>query len=397
MDFAAWDKAMGLILAYTLRNLAVRKLTTLLTVIGMGLVVFVAAAVMMLAHGLEKTLVATGSDDNAIFVRKAANTETISLMVRDDAGILVTQPEVAVSADGTPIATSEIVILVSLNKAGSSDAANVVLRGTQPKALELRPNAHLVEGRMFTPGTSEVLVGRSASKNFQGCRLGQTVRFALRDWMIVGVFDAGGAGFDSELWGDADQVQQAFRRTIFSSVTVRLNDPAQFEHLKARMETDPRLTVDVKREKEYYAAQSEMMAQFIRVMGIVISVVFSVGAMIGAMITMYAAVANRTREIGTMRAIGFPRRRVLTVFLIEAIWLSLLGGGVGVVAAAMMSLVTVSTTNWTTFSELAFSFALSPSIVIGSFLFAVVMGLIGGFLPAVRAARADIISSLREA
>ncbi len=388
---------MGLILKYTLRNLAVRKLTTALTVIGMGLVVFVAAAVMMLAHGLEETLVATGSDDNAIFVRKAANTETISLMVREDAGVVSTQPEVAVSSDGTPIAAHEIVILVSLNKAEGGEAANVVLRGTQPKAQELRPNVKLVEGRMFTPGTSEIVAGGSASKNFQGCKLGESVRFAMRDWTVVGVLDADGAGFDSELWGDADQVQQAFRRTIYSSVTVRLRDPAQFDQLKARMETDPRLTVDVKREKEYYQAQSEMMASFIRVMGLVISIVFSVGAMIGAMITMYAAVANRTREIGTMRAIGFPRRRVLVVFLIEAIWLSLLGGGVGVLAAAMMSLVTVSTTNWTTFSELAFSFALSPSIVIGSFVFAIVMGLIGGFLPAVRAARADIINSLREA
>ena len=388
---------MGLILKYTLRNLAVRKLTTALTVIGMGLVVFVAAAVMMLAHGLEETLVATGSDDNAIFVRKAANTETISLMVRDDAGVVTTQPEVAVSSDGTPIAASEIVILVSLNKSEGGDAANAVLRGTQPKALELRPNIKLVEGRMFTPGTSEIVAGRSASENYQGCKIGESVRFAMRDWTVVGVFDAGGAGFDSELWGDADQVQQAFRRTIYSSVTVRLRDPAQFEQLKTRMETDPRLTVDVKREKEYYQAQSELMATFIRVMGLVISIVFSVGAMIGAMITMYAAVANRTREIGTMRAIGFPRRRVLVVFLIEAIWLSLLGGGVGVLAAAMMSLVTVSTTNWTTFSELAFSFALSPSIVLGSFVFAIVMGLIGGFLPAVRAARADIINSLREA
>lgn len=388
---------MGLILLYTLRNLGVRKLTTALTVLGMGLVVFVAAAVMMLAHGLEQTLVATGADDNAIFVRKAANTETISLMARDDAAVVSTQPEVAVSSDGTPIAASEIVILVSVNKADGGDVANVVLRGTQPKALELRPNVKLIEGVMFTPGTPEVIVGRSASKNYRGCKLGETVRFAMRDWTIVGVFDAGGAGFDSELWGDADQVQQAFRRTIFSSVTVRLRDPAQFEQLKARMETDPRLTVDVKREKEYYAAQSEMMAQFIRMMGLVISVVFSIGAMIGAMITMYAAVANRTREIGTMRAIGFPRRRVLVVFLIESIWLALLGGGVGVIAATMMSLVTVSTTNWTTFSELAFSFALSPSIVIGSFIFAIVMGVVGGFLPAVRAARADIINSLREA
>jgi ABC-type antimicrobial peptide transport system permease subunit len=217
----------------------------------------------------------------------------------------------------------------------------------------------------------------------------------MRDWTVVGVFDAGGAGFDSELWGDVAQVQQAFRRNIYSSATVRLRDPAQFEQLKARMETDPRLTVDVKREKEFYGSQSEMMSSFITAMGIVISLVFAVGASVGAMITMYAAVSGRTVEIGTLRALGFSRFRILSVFLAESIWISLLGAVVGLSSASFMSFVTVSTTNWSTFSELAFSFAISPSIVLGAVIFSVSMGLLGGFLPAVRASRAGIVDSLR--
>jgi ABC-type antimicrobial peptide transport system permease subunit len=317
--------------------------------------------------------------------------------MRSDAQVAKTQTEVAVDAEGAPIAVNEIVNLIRANKRGSGEAANLIIRGTEPMAFKLRPEVRLLEGRMFTPGTSEVIAGRAPSRNFQGCALGEHLRFAERDWTVVGIMDAEGTAFDSELWGDVNQVQQAFRRSIFSSVTVRLKDPAQFDPLKARMESDPRMTVDVKREKEYYASQSAFMSSFIRIMGIIISIVFAAGAMIGAMITMYAAVANRTAEIGTMRAIGFPRRRILFVFLVESLMISLLGGALGLFAASWMSLARISTTNWDSFSELAFSFVLSPSIMIQSLIFAVVMGLVGGFLPAVRASRANIVASLRAA
>jgi ABC-type antimicrobial peptide transport system permease subunit len=212
---------------------------------------------------------------------------------------------------------------------------------------------------------------------------------------VVGIFDAGGAGFDSELWADVEQVQQAFRRPIYSSVTARMRDATQIPAFKNRLESDPRMTVTVKNEQEFYAEQSRATATFIRVIGLVVSIVFSIGAMIGAMITMYAAVSNRTIEIGTLRAIGFSRGRVLIVFLSESIWLSLVGGAIGVAAASLMSFVQVSTTNWDTFSELAFGFRLSPAIILGTFIFAIVMGLAGGFLPAVSASRARIIESLR--
>lgn len=388
---------MGLFIQYTWRNLITRKLTTGMTVLGMGLVVFVFAAVLMLANGLEETLVATGSENNAIFVRDGANTETVSLVMRSDASIAKTQAEVAVDAEGQPIAVNEIVVLISTTKRGKTDAANVVIRGTNDNVFGLRENVRLSAGRMFTPGTSEVIAGSAVSENFAGCGLGESVSFSGREWTVVGVFDAGGAGFDSELWGDVDQVQQAFRRNIFSSVTVRLRDPAQFDQLKSKMESDPRMTVDVHGEKDYYAKQSQATSTFIRVVGQVISIIFGMGAIVGAMITMYAAVANRTVEIGTLRAIGFSRSRILFVFLLESLWISLLGGAVGLFAASFMSFVQVSTTNWDTFSELAFNFALSPGIIIGSFIFAIMMGMIGGFLPAVRASRANIIESLRSA
>ncbi|MEW5702194.1 MAG: ABC transporter permease [Candidatus Zixiibacteriota bacterium] len=388
---------MGLILGYTLRNLAVRKLTTTLTVSGLSLVVFVFAAVMMLAHGLEKTLVATGSADNAIVVRAAASTETVSLLSREQGAIVKTQPEILLGGDGAPVAAGEIVVLINIDKRKNGEPANVVIRGTVPAAFPLRPNVKLTSGRMFTPGTSEVIAGSAVAANFRGCGLGEHVTFAGREWNVVGTFDAGGAGFDSELWGDVEQVQQSFRRPILSSMTVKLRDPAEFQKFKERLESDPRLTIDVKRELDYYADQSRATATFIRVIGTVISIIFAFGAMVGAMITMYATVANRTVEIGTLRAIGFSRRAVMLVFLIESLWLSLIGAGIGLVAASLMSLVRISTTNWDTLSELAFGFAVSPQIILGSLIFAVAMGLCGGFLPAVRAARANIVESLRAA
>ncbi|HUU45914.1 MAG TPA: ABC transporter permease [Acidobacteriota bacterium] len=387
---------MGLFLGYTLRNLTVRKLTTGITIVGLGMVVFVFAAVLMLTNGLKQTLVETGSDNNAIIVRAAANAETVSIIGRDQAGVVTTQPEVALDADGKPLAVEEIVVLVNIDKRHGEGLANTIIRGTTDNVFHLRENIRITAGRMFTPGTSELIAGHAVSQNFKGCELGGQITFAGRTWTIVGLFDSDGSGFDSELWGPIEQVQQAFRRPIFSSITMRLTDPARFDQLKTRLEADPRLTVKVEREKKFYADQSQMTTIFLDMIGMIISVIFSLGAVIGAMITMYGAVANRTVEIGTLRALGFSRRLVMAVFLVEAVWIALLGGVVGVAAASLMSFVTVSTTNWGTFSELSFSFALSPAIVGSALAFAAAMGLIGGFLPAVRASRLRIVNALRE-
>jgi ABC-type antimicrobial peptide transport system permease subunit len=381
---------------YSSRNILARRLTTVLTVIGLGLVVGVFVTALMFSNGLKQTLVDTGHDDNAIAVRAAANTETLSIIARDQAGIVTTQPEVALDQDGTPLAVAEVVVLVNIEKRTGAGLANIVIRGTPEKVMRLRDNIEVIEGRMFHPGRSELIAGKATAMNFKNCTVGDQLSFAGRLWTIVGVFDSDGSAFDSELWGPVEQVQQSFRRQIFSSVTARLRDPADFASFRDRLESDPRLTLTVKREKELYAEQSAMTSAFLGMMGGIISLVFSLGAIIGAAITMYGSVANRTVEIGTLRALGFSRLTVLGVFLAESIWIAIFGGIVGLGAASLLSFMTVSTTNWGTFSELSFSFALSPMIVLGAFVFSLVMGIVGGFFPAVRAARLKIVNALRE-
>ncbi len=387
---------MKIPLSYSFRNLWTRRLTTILTLSGVALVVFVFVAALMLSEGLRQTLVATGVDDNAIVIRRASQAEVQSAIARDQANIIKTQPEVALDSNGKPQSTSDVVVLISLPKRSNNEPTNVVVRGTSPEGLSLRAQqVKLVEGRMFAPGLQELIVGKSLQQRFQNCEIGSTLRMGGTDWQVVGVFDGGRTGFDSEIWGDAEVIMPAWRRQMYSSVTVRLRDPQQFEALRQRLESDPRMVVDVKREKQYYDEQSKFMAIFINVLGTVVTFIFSFGAMIGAMITMYAAVSNRTQEIGTLRAVGFRRRSVLSAFLIESVLLAVLGGIVGLLLSSLLQFISISTTNWNTFSELAFSFKLSPFIVMQALIFSLLMGLVGGFLPAVRASRLKIVEALR--
>jgi len=388
---------MAIPFSYTAKNLMARKLTTVLTAGGMALVVFVFATVLMLQEGLKKTLVETGLWDNVVVTRRSAGTEVQSGVDRAQAGVVESQPEVAYGPDGLPLVSKEMVVLVTLPKRDSEKPSNVIVRGVGLKGQALRPQIRIIEGRMFRPGSSEIVAGRSIAERFQGAGAGEQLRFAMREWRVVGVFDAGRSGFDSEIWGDSDQLMQAFRRTVFSSVIVRLQDPGRFDTLKARLEADPRLTVEAKRETVFYAEQSRMLANFIGYLGLTLSVIFSIGATIGAMITMYASVANRTAEIGTLRALGFRSRSVLAVFLLEALLLGFVGGAVGLTLASFMQFLTISTMNWQSFAELAFTFTLTPGIVAKSLAFALFMGLLGGFLPALRAARLNIIDALRAA
>jgi putative ABC transport system permease protein len=388
---------MAVPLAYVLRNVVARKVTTALTAGGLALVVYVFATVLMLDEGLRKTLVDTGSPDNAIVIRRAAETEVQSGVERDQAAAVEGQPEVALSADGARLLSKEVVVLISLNKRGSDKPSNVIIRGVGPIASILRPQVEMVEGRMFRAGSSEIVAGRSIAWRFEGAGIGERLRFGQRDWTVVGLFDAGGSGFDSEIWGDADQLMQAFRRTAYSSVVFKLSDVAGFDAVAARLAADPRLTVEAKRETQYYAEQSEQLSNFIRYLGIALSIIFSTGAIIGAMITMYASVATRTAEIGTLRALGFRRRSILWAFLLESAAMGAVGGIAGVALASLMHWVSFSTTNFQTFSELAFSFTLTGKIVAQSMAFALAMGLLGGFLPAARAARLKIVDALRAA
>jgi putative ABC transport system permease protein len=386
-----------LLLFYSFRNLLTRRLTTFLTVSGMALVVFVFASIVMLAEGLQKTLVETGSRSNVVVLRRSAGSEMQSGIDREQAAIVATQPEVALGQDGRRLVAKELVVLINLRKRDSGSPTNVVIRGISETSLKLRPQVKIALGRFPRPGSSEIMVGESVAKRFENVGLGKVLSFATRNWTVVGIFDAGNTGFSSEIWGDVDQLMQAFGRNVYSSVIFRLRNPLEFQKVKERIESDPRLTLEAKRETTYYKDQSKALAKFLRILGLSLTCIFSVGAVIGAMITMYAAVANRIGEIATLRALGFRRATILVAFLVESLFLGLMGGIAGLFFASFLQLFTVSTTNFQTFSELAFGFSLSFDIVYKALLFSLFMGFAGGILPAFRASKLNIVESLRQA
>ena len=388
---------MKIPLSYVARNLWTRRLTTLLTASGLALVVFVFATVLMLDEGLRNTMVTTGEYDNVIVIRRSADTEVQSGVGRDQANIIEAHPAIAIGADGRRMLSKETVVLISLIKRDTNKPSNVIIRGIDLRGLKLRPQVKLTAGRMFHPGASEVIAGASIARRFNGAGIGETIHFGQRDWTVVGLFDAGNSGFDSEFWGDADQLLPAFRRIAYSAMVLRLADTSLFEQFQKDVENDPRLTVSAKREQTFYSDQSKALSTFISVLGLILSVIFSIGAMIGATITMYASVANRVGEIGTLRALGFQRRSILAAFLSESMLLALVGGAVGLACASLMQFLSFSTTNFQSFSELAFGFKLNAAIIVKTLLFALAMGFVGGFLPALRAARMQIVDALRAA
>jgi ABC-type antimicrobial peptide transport system permease subunit len=384
-------------LSYIARNLWVRRVTTVLTASGMALVVFVFATVLMMTEGIRATLVATGEPGNVLLLRKGAGAEINSAITRDQANVLSSLTSIASNSQGQRLISREPVVLNNLPKRSNGKPSNVTLRGTSLIGLELRPQVKIVSGRMFRPGTSEIIAGRAAAAGFQGAGLGETLRFAQRDWLVVGVFDSGKTGFDSELWGDADQLMAAFRRQTYSTVVYKMTDPSELPNIKQTVADDVRLQLDAKTEVQFYTEQSEALATFIRILGLSLSVIFSIGAVVGAMITMFATVAQRVGEIGTLRALGFRRGAVLLAFMLESLLLALVGGVIGLVGASLMQNVNISTVNFQTFSELAFQFKLTPLIVAQALVFALAMGFVGGVIPAWRAARMKIVDCLREA
>ena len=388
---------MELLLFYSFRNLLTRRLTTFLTVCGMALVVFVFASIVMLAEGLQKTLVETGSWSNVVVLRRSAGSEMQSGIDREQAAIVETEPEVALGPDGRRLVAKELVVLINLRKRDSGSPTNVVIRGISETSLKLRPQIKLAVGRFPRPGSSEIMVGQSIAKRFENVGLGEVLSFATRNWTVVGIFDAGNTGFSSEIWGDVDQLMQAFGRPVYSSVIFKLRNTLEFQRVKERIESDPRLTLEAKRETTYYKDQSKALSKFLRILGLSLTSIFSIGAVIGAMITMYAAVANRTGEIATLRALGFRRTTILVAFLLESLLLGFIGGVAGLFFASFLQLFTVSTTNFQTFSELAFGFSLSLEIAYKAVTFSLFMGLAGGILPAFRASKLNIVESLRQA
>jgi ABC-type antimicrobial peptide transport system permease subunit len=384
-------------LSYVMRNLWVRRVTTVLTAGGMALVVFVFATVLMMSEGINETMVATGQPDNVMVMRKGAGTEINSAITRDQAAAIDALPGIAVDSEGLRQLSREVVVLNNLPKAEDGSMANVTVRGASALGLKLRPQIRLVAGRMFRPGTSEVIAGQAVAKGFAGVKLGQSLHFAGRDWLVVGIFDAQRSGFDSEMWADVDQVMQAFRRAVYSSIVFKMSRMDGLDSIKNVVAEDPRLQLDLKREQDFYAEQSEGMTKFIKLLGLSLSVIFSIGAIVGAMITMFAAVASRIGEIGTLRALGFRREAVLIAFLGESLGLSLVGGLVGLGAASLMQTVNISTVNYATFSELAFRFRFTWSVAAQTMSFSLLMGVLGGFVPAWRAAKLSIIECLRQA
>lgn len=388
---------MAVPIQYNLRNLTVRRAATLMTAGGIALVVAILVLTLALAGGFRQTLISTGRDDNVIVIRAGATGEVLSGIEREDARIITAAPQIAQLPGGEPLAVSDVVVVTNLRKRSDPTASsNVTVRGADPRSMILRPEVQLIQGRMYKLGVPEIIVGRPIADRFVGAGLGESIRFGTQGWVVVGVFEAGGSGFESEIWGDGEGLAPAFDRSGFSSVTVRLADPEQFDALVKHLQSDPRLRVDVLRESQYYKAQSEQLAGVIRGLGFFLVFIMAAGAIFGALNTMYAAVGARTREIGTLMALGFTPGSILISFLLESVFLCMIGGVLGCLLALPIHGVSTGTTNWSSFSEVAFSFRITPGILVTGMIASIFLGVIGGFFPARNAAKRTVSEALRE-
>ncbi len=388
---------MAIPIVYNVRSVKARWTSTIVAVAGIAGTVGVFIAMLSLARGFRATLVSSGSADNALITRAGATSEMTSGVSLDSVKIIQDAPGIARGADG-PLLTPEAVLMAPIPLRSTGTDANVELRGVSSSVLTIRSNVKIIEGRMFRPGLSEIVVGKNAKVTYSGLTLGSTIWLGSTRWQVVGIFDAGGSAFDSEVWGDAHLLNGAYKRpdTFSQSVTVHLASPAALQQLKDALTADPRLNVDVTREIDYYAKQSTRMTQLITILGGFVAFIMAIGAVFGALNTMYSAVAERGREIATMRALGFGAAAVVISFLIEALLISFVGGGLGCLAVLPLNGLTTSTMNFQTFSNLAFAFKITPELLVKGIFFALAMGLIGGLLPAIRAASRPVASALRE-
>ena len=388
---------MKIPIIYNLRSLRQRPASTLTTALGMALVVAVFIAMNALANGFRAALVSTGSDENVIVLRKGSQQEMNSGLPRQVASIVSGLPFVAQNSSGAPMVSPETFVVVPLERANDAGMANVVIRGVGQQAFEVRRGIQIVAGRPFRSGAREVVVGSAFAKRFPNSSVGDTIRFAEEDWTVVGQFSADGSSFESEVWGENEQFMPVFRGQIFQTITFRMKDPASFDGIKSSLEGDARLGVDAFRERDFYAAQSTMLGQVLKFIALALALIMSVGAVFGAVNTMYAAVASRAPEIGVLLTLGFRPRSVMGSFLIEAILIAALGGAIGCLIALPINGLVTSTTNWASFSEVAFAFRVTPALLLNGMIFAVTMGVLGGFLPARAAARQHVVDALRQA
>jgi putative ABC transport system permease protein len=387
---------MGLIASYNLRSMTVRKGTAAMTAMGIAMVVAVFVMTMAIAQGFNGALVASGSNENAILLRKGATSETVSGVLLTQLPLIEAMPQVGKGSGGHVLASPELVVIIALPRVSDNQPANVPVRGVGPLAFEIRNTLTFVEGRRFTPGTREINVGKQATVRFKGLTLGSDVKFSGSTWKVVGVFTDEDASFESEVWGDVDLMMPAFQRRGYQSVTLKLTDSSAFESLAAAVAADPRLDLKAYPERDYYEGQSATTGTLIRVFATFVTAILSIGAVFGAMNTMYAAVAYRTREIGTLRALGFSRSRIVSAFLAESVALALVGGAIGCALALPVHGLSTGAMNMTSFSELAFKFRITPGLLVNGLIFSAVMGAVGGLLPAIRAARIPVARALRE-
>jgi len=383
---------------YNFRSVKARWSSAIVAVVGIAGTVGVFVAMLSLARGFKATLVSSGSEDNAIVMRAGATSEMTGGVTIDTVKIIQDKPGIAKGADGSPLVTPEVVLVAPIPLISTGTDANVEIRGVSKNVLEIRRNIKIVEGRMFTPGLNEIVVGKNANASYSGLTLGNTIGLGSVHWKIVGIFDAGGSSFDSDVWGDAHLIGPAFNRPdiYFQSITVHLASASALQQLKDAATADPRLNVDVTREIDYYSKQSNRLTKLITVLGGLVAGVMAIGAVFGALNTMYSAVAERGREIATMRALGFGGPSVVFSFVIEALLIAFIGGLVGCIAVLPLNGLTTGAMNLQTFSHVAFAFKITTELLVKGIVFALVMGIIGGFLPAVRAASMPVASALRE-
>ena len=388
---------MKIPLSYNARSLLQRPVSTAFTALGIGLVVAVFIGMLALANGFRSALIRTGSSQNVLVLRRGADSEMSSSMDRQSISILTSSAHVATGGDGRPMVSPEAYVVIPLPRKGfdTTGLANVVVRGVSPAVWSVRSNIEVVAGQRPESGKPQICVGEKMAGRFDHTGIGEALRIAGRDWTVVCRFTANGSAFESEIWGENEQIMPVFRGEAFQSLTFRLKDPAAFGEAKRTLEADKRITVDVHREADFYANQSKLLGRILQILAIMITGIMALGTVFGAINTMYAAVAARSSEIAVLLTLGFHPRSVLASFLAESALIALVGGVIGALLALPINGMVTSTTNWASFSEIAFSFRITPGLLLAGITFAVVMGLVGGFFPARRAAKMPVVQALR--
>jgi putative ABC transport system permease protein len=391
-----WLSQISAVVLYNLRTIPERKGSALTAAVGIAGVVLVLVGVLAIAAGFKRALTSTGSKDVAIVLRSGADNEMNSGLSREDTRLISDAPGLARGATG-PLASAELFVVVDLPKRSTGTDANVPLRGVSAASFDVRGNIQIVQGRKFETGKNEIIVGTGAARAFAGLDLSREIQIGANRWQIVGIFTAGGGSVESEIWSDAEVLQPAYNREGFQSVYARLNSPASFMQFKDALTTNPQLKVKVVTLDEFFADQSSQVSNFIIRIGVFIAALMAIGAFFAALNTMYGAVSARTREIATLRALGFSAGPIVTSVLAESIAVALFGGVLGAGAAWLaFDGYQASTINWQTFSQVTFAFAVTPALLVTAIVWSTILGLLGGLFPAIRAARLPIATALRE-